>query len=259
MTPPPAAAVAARRGLVERPRRPVAPARPRRVSGPARAPATERGRVARRSERRAAGLGGALVIAVAGVCEHRLLDRVLRGRVWIGLVTFALLGIVTLQLALLELNGSIGRALARRAQLMRATSALSIENSSLASGEHVMSAGTAAGMVPVTIHSLRFLDAHGANPAHAAGALRTLVQQPPSEAASAASSAGEASQGGEPASESASSSSSSSSSSEAAGGSEGSQSEAPASQGSESHASESSASQEPAVSEAGGSSAGGGG
>ena len=38
-----------------------------------------------------------------------------------------------------------------------------------------MSAATAAGMVPVTIHSLRFLDAHGANPAHAATLRRFSV------------------------------------------------------------------------------------
>src|SRR4029077_1494483 len=106
-----------------------------------------------------------------------------RGRVWIGLVTFALLGIVTLQLGLLELNGSIGRALQRKAQLLRADSTLSIENSTLASDEHVMAAAASAGMVPVSIQSLRFLDARSVSSARAASSLRAPVQKPSSESA----------------------------------------------------------------------------
>jgi hypothetical protein len=229
------------------------------VSGPVRAPARDRSPRARTTEPLRAGLGGAIVLAAVGVFEHRLLDRVMRGRVWIGVVTFALLGIVTLQLALLELNGSIGRTLARKAQLMRANSELSVEDSALASDEHVMSVATQAGMVPVAINNLRFLGARGADPAHAAAALRTRVQPPASESASATAGASEASQGGESASPEASSTSSSSSS-EAAGSSEASQSGAPAVQSSEGAASagESSAASTPAVSEAGGSSAGGG-
>ncbi|HEX4563289.1 MAG TPA: hypothetical protein VH115_02440 [Solirubrobacteraceae bacterium] len=214
------------------------------------------------------------MVAAVGVYEHRLLDRVVRGRVWIGLVTFALLGIVTLQLGLLELNGSIGRALTRKAQLLRENAALSIENSALASDEHVVSAAAQAGMVPVSLKSLRFLDARGASTSSAAAALRAPVQppsgeaaQPPSgEAASASSSGGEASSTGESANPNATPSSPSSSS-EASPRSEASQpaspspsssaGEAASAPSSSAGASESGASGAP-VSESGGSSAGGG-
>ena len=77
---------------------------------------------------------------------HRLLDRLIRGRLWIGLVAFALIGIVTLQLVLLKLNAGIGRALEREALLQRENAALSIENSELAAGEQVESQAEHAGM-----------------------------------------------------------------------------------------------------------------
>ena len=258
-----AAGVAApARTFVERPRRPIAPARPRRVSGPSR------GGSARTRGGRPAGVGGALVLAAVGVCEHRVLDRVVRGRVWIGVVTFALLGIVTLQLGLLELNGSIGRVLARKAQLVRDNSSLSIENSTLASDEHIVAAAASAGMVPVSIQSLRFLDARHASSARAASSLRAPVQKPSSESTGAAVAASEGSSTGEAASGNASTSSSPSSPSESTASSEASQPASPASQGSETAAaapasptgaSESAASQPPAASESGGASASGGG
>lgn len=182
---PPAAAVAPApaprrvrplpsRGLKQRPHAPIGP---RRVSGPARPSTRTPARTREREHARgAAGAGYALLVAAAGLAEHRLLDRVLRGRVWIALVTCALLGIVTLQLGLLELNGSIGRALQRRAQLLRENAALSIESSTLASDEHVTSAATQDGMVAVPLTSLRFLAARGASAAHAAAALRAPLQ-----------------------------------------------------------------------------------
>ena len=258
-----AAGVAApARTFVERPRRPIAPARPRRVSGPAR------GGSARTRGGRPAGVGGALVLAAVGVCEHRVLDRVVRGRVWIGVVTFALLGIVTLQLGLLELNGSIGRVLARKAQLVRDDSSLSIENSTLASDEHIVAAAASAGMVPVSIQSLRFLDARRASSARAASSLRAPVQTPSSESTGAAGATNEGSSTGEAASGNASTSSSPSSPSESTASSEASQPASPASQGSETAAaapasptgaSESGTSPPPAASESGGASASGGG
>jgi hypothetical protein len=249
------------RTFVERPRRPIAPPRPRRISGPAR------GGSARTRGGRPAGVGGALVLAAVGVCEHRVLDRVVRGRIWIGVVTFALLGIVTLQLGLLELNGSIGRVLARKAQLVRDNSALSIENSTLASDEHIVAAAVSAGMVPVSIQSLRFLDARHASSARAASSLRAPVQKPSSESTGAAGGASEGSSTGETASGSASTSSSPSSPSESTASSEASQPASQASQSSEAAAApasptgaaESGASQPPAASESGGASSSGGG
>ena len=49
----------------------------------------------------------------------RLLDRLIRSRVWIALVAFALIGIVGMQLWMLKLNGGIGRAIEHESYLQR--------------------------------------------------------------------------------------------------------------------------------------------
>ena len=149
MTPPPAAAAAA---PSVRPRRPVAPRGPRRVSGPAR-PAQPA-----RSRQRAVGSDALGVFsALESLAQHRLLDRLIRGRTWIAIVAFALIGIVTLQLGLLKLNGGIGRALEHEAVLQRQNATLSIENSELASGSRVESQAAHLGMSFVPAGALRFL------------------------------------------------------------------------------------------------------
>lgn len=152
MTPSPAAAAArtAAAPAVHPPRAPLAPARrPRRVSGPARPkarPATTPGR--RRNP------------AVA-ITTHPLFDRLISGRAWIGIVTFALIGIVTMQLGLLKLNAGIGRALEHEAALQRENSALSVENSEFAAGDTVELQAAHMGMQLIAPGTLRFLSAQG--------------------------------------------------------------------------------------------------
>jgi cell division protein FtsL len=142
------------------------------VSGPVRRPA-------RPSEQPAQAERGLAVGALElgrGLFGHRALDRLIRGRVWIALIAFALIGIVTLQLLILQLNASIGRSLVREGQLQRSNAALSIQDSELASGERVESEAERLGMELVPESSLRFL---GSNPhadvARAAAALGTPV------------------------------------------------------------------------------------
>jgi hypothetical protein len=172
---PPAAAAAApaTRGRTAAPVRPrVAPPRPRRISGPARAPA-------KRSSRAQAehGLVPSLLGALDGVSRSGALDRLIRGRIWIGVITFALIGIVTLQLLVLQLNASIGRSLVREAQLQRANAALSIEGSELAGGERVETQAALLGMQIVPEGSLRFLtDNPRSNIARAAAAVRARAR-----------------------------------------------------------------------------------
>jgi cell division protein FtsL len=100
-----------------------------------------------------------LLAALGRLSRHRLLERLIRGRAWIGLVAFALIGIVTLQLALLQLNGGIGRALAREAALQRENAALSVTNSELASSDRVQAQARGLGMEFVSTGALRFLAA----------------------------------------------------------------------------------------------------
>ncbi len=170
MTPPAASHAHAAPPLAPR-RRTGAPPRPRRVSGPARRPAP-----ASRPARAARGGLAIGLIGLAGrldaLASHRLLDRLIRSRVWIGIVAFALIGIVTLQLGLLKLNSGIGRSLERAATLQRQNAALSVENSELASGSRVESQAGQLGMRLVSVGGLQFLGSHaGSDIARAVAAL----------------------------------------------------------------------------------------
>jgi hypothetical protein len=198
MTPPAAAAAPA-----VRPRRAPAPRGPRRVSGPARpARPSVAPRPARsRTQTREGGLALGFVSALEALAQHRLLDRLIRGRAWIFVVAFALIGIVALQLGLLKLNGGIGRALEREGLLQRQNAALSIENSELAAGERVEARAGKLGMTFVPDGAMRFLSAGShAEAAKAAGALsgaaREKAAQTNEASAASAASSSEASSGG---------------------------------------------------------------
>jgi cell division protein FtsL len=139
-----------------------------------------------------------LLAAVGRLERHRLFDRLIAGRAWIGLVAFALIGIVTLQLALLELNSNVGRALQREATLQRENAALAIDNSELAAGNRVESLASQLGMQLVPMSALRFLTARpGIFTRRAAVALSAPAKAPvPAAEAGAAPSAGAATQAG---------------------------------------------------------------
>ncbi|HEY2398468.1 MAG TPA: hypothetical protein VGH78_05690 [Solirubrobacteraceae bacterium] len=114
-----------------------------------------------------------------------MLDRLIRGRAWIAIVAFALIGIVTLQLGLLKLNAGIGHSLRLEANLQRENAALSIENSELAAGDVVESRAGRLGMEVVPVGALRFLTAHpGADAGHGAAALKTPLASGSSAASS---------------------------------------------------------------------------
>jgi hypothetical protein len=154
-------------------RAPATPPRgPRRVSGPAnpiRNPTPHN--PARGQTRGWAGPAHAVGLAEA-VATHRLLDRLIRGRVWIGVIAFALIGIVTMQLVLLKLNAGIGRSLVRETLLQRENATLSAENSEVAAGEQVEAQAEHAGMELIPAGALRFLTAHpSADVSKAAAAL----------------------------------------------------------------------------------------
>jgi cell division protein FtsL len=242
MTPPAAAAAPA-----IRPRRAPAPRGPRRISGPAR-PATAPRRPATGVAADRAGLVVGLLSALESLAQHRLLDRLIRGRVWIGLVAFALIGIVTLQLGLLKLNGGIGRALEHEALLQRENASLSIENSELAAGTRVEKGAAKLGMAFVPAGALRFLSAGGHGDAgkaaaSLASAAHATAQAREAHAAEAASSSPREASEGEASSETATTSAGTGEESSAASASSGGSEEA-GSSGESSTSSESSASSE---------------
>lgn len=173
MTPPPAAAAAipatrpapARRGAPAAPSRRSAPPAPARRSRPRRgaAPARPAGRAAE---------------AAAALAPSRLLDRLIWGRGWIGLVAFALIGIVAMQLWLLKLNGGIGRAIEHEGMLERVNAALSAENSSRAAGDLIEQQAVASGMRIVLPGSLVFLRTRASDERLAAARLAQPVRTP---------------------------------------------------------------------------------
>jgi cell division protein FtsL len=168
-----APAVPSRR-IGQKPRPLAVPRGPRRISGPARRKAPDRS-VGAPADGGPIVLG--LIAALDGIANHRLLDRLLRGRAWIALVAFALIGIVTMQLGLLKLSGGIGRAIEREALLQRENAALSIENSELAAGARVQSLATGLGMEFLPAGALRFLTADPrTDPTKGAAALSASVR-----------------------------------------------------------------------------------
>jgi hypothetical protein len=125
----------------------------------------------------------ALRLLPALCSPQRLLSLSLRGRLWIGVLAFALIGIVSAQLIVLRLNTDIGRSLQRAAALQRENAALSIAISEAGSGERIEMLARNLGMVAITPGELRFLHAAGPSRAQAAAeALRTKGVSPSASA-----------------------------------------------------------------------------
>jgi cell division protein FtsL len=125
-------------------RRPVAPRLPRRVSGPARRkPATARRRT--------------LLQRLLALPDHRLVDRLVRGRVWIPLIGFLLIGIVAMQVSMLKLNAGIGTAVERSSVLDRQNGELRAGLAKLEAGERIQRAATKLGMVMPAPDQVRYM------------------------------------------------------------------------------------------------------
>ncbi|HEY5197449.1 MAG TPA: hypothetical protein VIJ51_10535 [Solirubrobacteraceae bacterium] len=143
------------------------PVGPRRVSGPARpAERVQRPTIARPAS------PAPFTAHVARVVDHSLLDRLIRGRAWIGLIAFALIGIVAMQVTLLKLNAGIGSSIDRAAALQRESSLLAAQVAGLSSAERVQAEATQLGMVYAPPDDVRYLRA---SPGDAARAATSLV------------------------------------------------------------------------------------
>jgi len=132
------------------------------------------------------------------ISSSALLDRLIRGRLWIGLLAFALIGIVAMQLLVLELNTGVGRSLRREALLQRENAQIGIQDSMASAGERVEPLAAATGMTIAAPGSLHFVQASTADFTRAAAALAAAKA---SAASAAASSATSSESSGEPAAE----------------------------------------------------------
>lgn len=140
----------------------VAPAAPRRVSGPKRP--------VRAQPSRATGLPFSARVAefVRGLPDHPLLDRLVRGRAWIPVLGVMLAGIVAMQVEVLKLNASMGRSIELASSLQARNELLQSNVSALSDAHRIERLAVRMGMVMPGPTSVDFL--HGRTSAARAAA-----------------------------------------------------------------------------------------
>jgi cell division protein FtsL len=146
---------------------------PRRVSGPVRRVAPAGASLPRR------GTTG-IFARVRALPEHRVVDRLLRSRLWIWALGALLGGIVTMQVSLLKLNSGISRAVETTTTLERQNAELEMAIARLSSPARVDDGAQALGMVLPAAGQVGYLTP---GPRDAERAVRRM--QPPSEEAAA--------------------------------------------------------------------------
>src|SRR5919197_4448442 len=151
----------------------VAPRHPRRVSGPARAATAPAVALPRP--------GTGVFERLRALPDHRVVDRLLRGRACIWIIGLALGGIVAMQVSLLKLNSGISRAVEASGTLQRQNADLESSIARLASGERIRAAAVKAGAGLPAAGDARYLRARpGYDVSHALRRMR-----PPSAEAKA--------------------------------------------------------------------------
>jgi hypothetical protein len=140
-------------------RRAPAPRAPRRVSGPTRTPTRRAPSAAPARRKQSTDSFAAIGRMALRVPDARVLDRLIRGRLWIGLIAFALVTLVFMQVSLLKLNTGISADLISSQDLERQNAELRAGVSSLDSGQRIQDIAAARGMVMPDDGQLRFLSA----------------------------------------------------------------------------------------------------
>jgi cell division protein FtsL len=151
------------------------PRHTRRVSGPIARPVPHVPAVPRPVRR---GSTGAFERLLA-LPDLRLVDRLLRGRVWIWLIGILLGGIVAMQVSLLKLNTGISNAVTTSATLERVNADLETEVARLSSGERIQRTAAEEGMVAPAAGDVGYLTAR---PGRDEGLAVDRMQSPSDEA-----------------------------------------------------------------------------
>ncbi len=139
-----------------------APPRPRRVSGPATAPRPRRtpgpGARPTATPGPAHRLGARALRALQQLPDHPLLDRLIRGRVWIALLGIMLVGIVAMQVEVLKLGAGVGRNLDLATTLQTHNETLRTSVAELADDGRIEALAARQGMVMPAPSSIAFVD-----------------------------------------------------------------------------------------------------
>ena len=161
----------------------IAPRSPRRVSGPLggltrgrattterppasaprRAPAPARRRIRTSVAPAGASLAARAAAYVRALPDHSLLDRIIRGRVWIPLLGVLLAGIVAMQVEVLKLNAATGVSLQRTTALQNERDLLQGDVARLADDQRIESMAAQMGMAMPAPSQVKFLSPGAGN------------------------------------------------------------------------------------------------
>ncbi len=181
----PAAMTPDARRATEKRKRAQSPAPPRRVSGPVRGRSTattSSPAPAVAPTRRPSGQAAAaraprsastrMLAGLGSLPDHPLLDRLVRGRAWILVLGVMLVGIVAMQVEVLKLGASMGRAIDRTAVLQGRNESLRASVAALADDQRIERLAAAQGMVMPAPGDIGFLSAKVVDPGRAVGSVR---------------------------------------------------------------------------------------
>jgi cell division protein FtsL len=125
---------------------------------------------ARRPSRRGFGHARHAARASTGALPHgtRVLDALLTGRIWIGLIGVLLAGIVFFNVDLLQMNREITQMADKAAQIKRQNDRLRHDYARLASSERIQEAAVTLGLVYPAAGEVRYLESNPKLDAHKA-------------------------------------------------------------------------------------------
>jgi cell division protein FtsL len=158
------------------------PRAPRRVSGPVAGVTAPRPTAPRTAPRRAprvdtparAPRSVRALARLRTLPDHSLLDRVVRGRLWIPLLGVLLVGIVAMQVEVLKLNASIGHSTVHLTQLQSENQLLRASVSGLSDDQRVESEAVDLGMsMPAATQPLFVSDSSSSNLSRALANIHT--------------------------------------------------------------------------------------
>jgi hypothetical protein len=102
------------------------------------------------------------------ILDAPFLDRLIRGRTWIALVAFALLGIVAMQVTILRLGATIGRSVTQIQQLTQQNENAETTIAGLEPGRNVASEAASLGMIYPPAGDVEYLRYRAVDPSLAA-------------------------------------------------------------------------------------------
>ncbi|MHB1570882.1 MAG: hypothetical protein ACYC0H_17000, partial [Solirubrobacteraceae bacterium] len=148
-------------------------ARPRRQAVPRLVPSPARPKAPSRAHGAApeTSLPRRVAAALLALPDHPLLDRLIRGRLWIPVLGVLLAGIVAMQVEVLKLNAGVGRGLAQASALQAADQSLQASVAQLSNEQRIEQLAAAQGMVFPPVQEVGFLRASSVSGAQAAASI----------------------------------------------------------------------------------------